>query len=85
MQRAVDVKPMNNYLLLIRFDNGEEKVFNCFPLIKDSLFARLAEKSYFDTVHIDEMGLVCWDESTDINPYELYEKSESVKNFAFAG
>jgi hypothetical protein len=85
MQRAVNVKPMNNYLLLIRFDNGEEKIYNCFPLLKNSLFSKLEEKPFFNTVHIDEMGLVCWDEATDINPYELYEQSESVKNFAFAG
>jgi hypothetical protein len=84
MQRAIDVKPMNNYLLLIRFDNGEEKIYNCFPLLNNPLFSKITEKSYFNTVHIDEMGVVCWDEVTDINPYELYDQSESIKNFAFA-
>jgi hypothetical protein len=85
MQRAVDVKPMNNYLLLIKFDNGEEKIYNCFPLLQDKLFSKISDKEFFKTVHIDDMGLVCWDDSTDINPYDLYECSESISNFDFAG
>ncbi len=84
MHRAVDVKPLENYLLLIRFDNGEEKVYNCFPLLDDELFKRLKDDAFYKSVHIDNMGLVCWDDSTDIDPYELYEKSEALANFAFA-
>jgi hypothetical protein len=84
MQRATDVKPMSNYLLLIRFDNGEEKIYNCFPLLNNPLYSKISEKSFFDTVHIDEMGVVCWNDAIDINPYELYEQSELLENFAFA-
>jgi hypothetical protein len=84
MQRAVDVKPMNNYLLLVKFDNGEEKVFNCFPLLEDKLFSKISDRAFFKTVHVDDMGVVCWDDFTDINPYELYDNSESILNFAFA-
>jgi hypothetical protein len=84
MQRATDVKPMSNYLLLIRFDNGEEKIYNCFPLLNNPLYSKISEKSFFDTVHIDEIGVVCWNDAIDINPYELYEQSELLENFAFA-
>lgn len=84
MKRAVNVKPMNNYLLFVRFDNGEERVFNCFPLLSEKLFDRLKDVEFFNTVHIDEMGVVCWDDATDINPYELYENSEAISQFAFA-
>lgn len=71
MGRAVNVKPMNNFLLLIIFDNGEERVFNCAPLLKDELYSQITDEAYFQRVHIDEMGMVCWDESTDINPFYL--------------
>ena len=84
MQRAVKVKPMNQYLLLIEFDNKEVKVFNCLSLMQNKLFSRLADVSFFKTVHIDNMGLVCWDDSTDINPYDLYNDSETVSDFTFA-
>ena len=84
MIRAKDVKAMHNYLLLVRFDNDEVKIYNCFPLLEDKLFSKIKDKDFFNTVHIDEMGVVCWDDSTDINPYELYENSEDISCFAFA-
>ena len=78
MVRAKEVKALDNFFLLIRFDNDEVKMFNCSSLMQDRLFHKLRDKDFFDKVHIDDMGLVCWDESTDINPYELYEQSESI-------
>lgn len=83
MKRAVNVKPLLNYLLLIRFDNGEERVFNCFPLLENDLYKKIEDQQFFQTVHIDDMGLVCWDDSMDINPYELYNNSESISHFVF--
>lgn len=85
MHRAVAVKPMKNHLLFVRFDNGEERIFNCLTLLRDKLFSDIADVNFYNKVHIDEMGLVCWDEATDINPYDLYEKSESLLNFVFEG
>ena len=83
MVRAVRVKAMNNYLLFIKFDNGEERIYNCFPLLKEPLFNKLHNKDFFNTVHIDEMGVVCWDSATDIDPYDLYEQSERINDFCF--
>ena len=84
MKRAVAVKAMDNYLLLVKFDNGEQRIYNCFPLLENNLFSELKDVEFFKTVHIDEMGLVCWNDATDINPYDLYEDSENLSNFAFA-
>ena len=84
MKRAVAVKAMDNYLLLVKFDNGEQRIYNCFPLLENNLFSELKDVEFFKTVHIDDMGLVCWNDATDINPYDLYEDSENLSNFAFA-
>ena len=78
MYRAVKVKALKNYQLLVLFNNGEEKVYNCYPLLEDPLFQALKNESFFNTVHIDEMGVVCWNDSIDIEPNELYENSESI-------
>lgn len=83
MHRAIMVKPLANYFICVRFDNGEDRIYNCFPLLSDGLFSSLKDENYFNTVHIDEMGLVCWDDATDINPYELYENSEPLTDFGF--
>ena len=84
MRRAKAVKAMDNYLLLVKFDNGEQKIYNCFPLLSNNLFSELKDVNFFKKAHIDEMGLVCWNDSTDINPYDLYEDSENVADFVFA-
>ena len=78
MQRAVAVKAMSNYLLLVKFDNGEQRIYNCYPLLENKLYSELKDTEFFKTAHIDEMGVVCWNDATDINPYELYENSESL-------
>lgn len=83
MRRAVKVKPMNNYLLLVRFDNGEERVFNCMALMQNRLYADLSDTAFFRTVHVDDMGVVRWNDNIDIDPYLLYEDSVPVREFAF--
>ena len=78
MHRAVEVKPLDNMFILVVFDNGERRIYNCRPLTEKQLFSRLKDEDFFKTVHIDDMGLVCWDDSTDINPFDLYENSEDA-------
>ncbi len=84
MHRVKQVKAMNNYLLLLKFDTNEVKIFNCFELFSDPLFSQIKNIEYFKTVHVDDMGFVCWDDATDIDPFQLYENSEPVTNFTFA-
>lgn len=81
-KRAIKVKPIGNYMIVILFDNGEERIYNCYPLLQNKLFSKLTDKDFFNEVHIDEMGLVCWDRGTDIPPDELYNNSVSVTSIA---
>ncbi len=83
MHRALTVKPMEQNLLLVKFDNGEIKVFNCLSLMDNELFSKLRDPAFFETVHVDDMGLVCWDDATDINPDMLYDDSESLSSISF--
>ena len=48
------------------------------------MFAELKNIDFFKSVHVDEMGVVCWSDATDINPYNLYEDSENLSDFEFA-
>ena len=81
MQRVAKVKALKNYFLLLQFQNGEKRMFDCHPLLKDRLYEQLKDTDFFRSVHVDNMGVVGWDEATDINPYVLYEKSEVVTGF----
>ena len=44
---AVAVVPIDNYLIRIRFDNGEEKKFDVKPYIKGEWYGRLKDLAYF--------------------------------------
>ena len=78
MVRAKNVKPLKNYLLYVEFSDGDRRIYNCYPLLQYPIFSRLKEESFFQSVHVDDMGVVCWDDAADIPPDELYNNSESV-------
>ena len=73
--RAKEVKALDDYLLRILFDNGEIRIYDCKPLLQDRLFVKLKDTEFFQTVQIDDMGVVGWNDAMDINPYSLYDDS----------
>lgn len=80
--RAIDVKPMEGYKLLITFDNGEKRVFNVMPYLKYKQFEKLKNPSIFKTVKISGLSIE-WIGEIDICPDELYNNSVLVKNEQF--
>lgn len=71
---AVFVKPLENYHLLIRFETGEEKVFDVRPYISGTWFGKLKDKNYFNTARIANRTIE-WENGQDIAPHELYSNS----------
>ncbi len=78
LHRAVRVETFGDHAILVQFDDGKKKAYNCYPLMEQKMFSKLRDKDFFRTVRIDEMGLVCWDDATDINPHELYNNSTEL-------
>lgn len=72
--KAIDVKPLNNYELLIKFDNEEERVFDVKPYLNHKVFADLKKIELFNTVKIAGLSIE-WANGADICPDELYNKS----------
>ena len=50
--KPIEVKLLENYLLLISISNGKKKVFDIKPMISGSLFGELQDRSVFNTVRI---------------------------------
>ena len=73
--KAIDVKPLENYQLLIKFDNGEEKVFDVKPYMEHKAFLELKNKELFKTVKIGGLSIE-WANGADICPDELYNISK---------
>jgi hypothetical protein len=69
------VRPMEDYKLWLRFSNGEARIVDFKPLLKDKAFAPLADVAIFNSVYID-YGVPVWlDGDIDIGPDFLYENS----------
>lgn len=71
---AKEVKIKSDYILLIIFDNGEEKLFDASKLLTRKPFLSLAAQSVFNTVHTNGISIE-WDGGIDICPDELYYTS----------
>lgn len=78
--RVCGVRPLDNFRLWIRFNNGEKRIFDCKPLLSAPAFAPLAVPEVFRNVYID-YGIPVWnDGEIDIAPEHLYERSVPVGN-----
>lgn len=75
---AISVKPKENYILEVEFDNHEIREFDVNPYIKGEWYGKLADPSYFCSVKTDGYTIV-WEEGQDICPDELYEFSVPIK------
>lgn len=75
--RAVSVDPLEDFRLLVGFDNGETRIFDVKPLIRGSWMGELADQAYFKTVRIGGLS-VEWPHEQDICPDQLYENSKPV-------
>ena len=67
------VRPMDDFILWIRFSNGEAKIFDFKPLLNTPTFAPLKNENVFKSVYID-YGITVWNNGEiDISPEALYE------------
>ena len=74
----VEAKPLDNYRLLIKFDNGEEKVFDMTPYLGTGKFVELRDIALFNSVTV-KYDTVEWANKLDLDPEMLYEKSAEYK------
>lgn len=75
--RVKDVVPGNDYTLIIKFDNDEQKVFDVKPLLSlGGVFEELKDLAYFEQVK-PLYGSIAWPHGQDICPDTLYEESQS--------
>lgn len=66
------VRPLDEYMLWVRFNNGETRIFDFAPLLNMPAFAPLADKETFKGVYID-YGVPVWNNGDiDIAPEMLY-------------
>lgn len=75
---AIEVKPLDDYKLLVTFDNREKKIYDAKPLIRGEWFGQLQNIEIFKTVHIAGIS-VEWADGQDVCPDDLYFNSIPVE------
>ncbi len=75
---VINVKPINDFLLLLEFENGEKKEFDCKALFDKKPFGVLKDKNFFQKARV-EYGTVVWSDEIDISPETLYLESKMIE------
>ena len=73
----IAVKPIEDFQLLVTFEEGEKRIYDAKPLIKGDWFGQLRDISKFNTTKIVS-NTVEWADGQDIAPDELYFASRPV-------
>ena len=73
--RVTQVKPEQNFTLLITFNNGEEKSFDVKPYLGIVIFRELQDVSIFNSVK-PFLGSIQWANGVDLCPDTLYLESK---------
>ena len=65
------VKPLENYCLMLWFENGEQKIFDLKPYLNKGVFKQLKNISLFASVKV-VAGLVEWSNEVNLSYDTLY-------------
>ena len=66
-----EVKPLDEYKLLVTFENGEVKLFDMKPYLNKGIFMELKDLSLFKSAKVN-FDTVEWENEADIDPETLY-------------
>ena len=80
--KILSVQPLEDKKLLVKFDNGIEKIYDCKPLIKKfEPFKALENDVLFRQVKVDSGGYgISWNDNVDLSEHELWINAvETVK------
>lgn len=78
--RPQEVRALDNFLLYIKFKNGEEKIYDMKENLKYKFYEKLKDKNNFKNVYISGINIE-WKTGEDIAPENLYYDSVLVKEF----
>ncbi len=72
---VTEVEPLEDYQLLLTFENGEKRIFDMKPYLDKGVFQELKDKKMFRTVRVC-FDSIEWSNQADIDPEVLYENSK---------
>lgn len=76
---VINVKPLENFILLLKFDTSEIKVFDMKPYLNKGKFQEIANPEAFKNVRVS-FDSVEWANGADIDPELLNENSQELES-----
>ena len=71
---VIDVKPLKNYRLLLKFENNEQRIFDVSLFLNKGKFKELRDISLFNSVRTC-FDSIQWANELDFDPEFLYNES----------
>lgn len=73
------VKPITGFRLLVTFDNNDEKIYDCTPLLTEYPFTNLKNIALFKLVTVDAGGYgISWNDEVDLSESELWKNGVAI-------
>jgi len=79
MLKPIEVKPLKNYRLYIKFSDGVEGEVDLSEFAGKGVFSLWNDYSKFEQVHIGSSGEIAWNENLDIDSDNIYMKITGKK------
>ena len=76
--KPTEVKYLEEYKLLLKYNNKEERIFNMKKYINENRFKKLKDLNIFKKIKIS-FDTIEWKNGTDIDPEILYKESKLVE------
>ena len=73
MDTVIELKPLDDYTVWVRFSDNTDAVINIKPFISEGISAKLLDSTYFKQVKIDDFGGIAWENGFDFCPNYLRE------------
>lgn len=78
MNRIIDVKALNDYKILVIYQNGEQRIKDMKPYLEKGVFKKLKNEEFFKSVKVS-FGTISWGEEIDLCADSIYETSEKYE------
>lgn len=80
-KKIVSVTPNDNFTLILKFDNGETRLFDCNNLLKTgTVFEPFMQLSNFKRVYLDDTGCVAWDIDPNIDSNKVWNNKVDLSS-----
>lgn len=78
--KPIEVKALKEYCLYVKFENGEEKIYDMKPNLKYKFYEKLKDIKNFKKVFVSGIN-IAWETGEDVAPENLYQDSILLQDF----